>query len=194
MFEGQDGAEGAPGKSPLRQLREKIYSESGEMPPEWKKLSGPAPIPLKSWIFRADMMDQGEKEKWFAPGVDESTWKQMEVPSFWAEDGEVGDFQGFGWYRAKFTPPAEWKGKTVRILFGSADEQAWIYVNGDLVREHTEKSEKKPLGTLWEEPFAVELAPEKIKFGEANLLAVRVRNDMGNGGLWRPVLMHASEK
>jgi tetratricopeptide (TPR) repeat protein len=194
VFDSGSSSGGQAAKNPVREIREKIYAQSGEVPPEWKKLTDPVPAPLTGWLFRADMMDQGEKEKWYSASIDESIWKPMSVPSFWAENEEVGDFQGFGWYRVKFTVPAEWKGKAPRLLFGSVDEQTWIYVNGELVREHTEKSEKKPLGTLWEEPFAVDLPPDKVKFGESNLLAVRVRNDAANGGIWRPVLIHAADK
>jgi hypothetical protein len=72
------------------------------------------------------------------------------------------------------------------------DEEAWVYVNGHLVREHSEKSEGKSFEELWEEPFTADVPPEYLEFGKTNVLAVRVYNSVANGGIWRPVLGHAA--
>ena len=116
----------------------------------------------------------------------------MQVPAFWAET-DAGDIQGYGWYRVAFTVPADWKGKTVRLLFGAVDEQAWVYVNGTLAGEHTAESEKVSALQLWDVPFAVEVKPELLTYGGTNVLAVRVHNSAMNGGIWRPVLAQAKE-
>jgi len=72
-------------------------------------------------------------------------------------------------------------------MFGGVDEQAWIYFNGTLVKEHSVKSENMKIDQLWEHPFAADIKPELIKYGEKNLLVVRVLNAIANGGIWRPV-------
>ena len=187
------GAEGAvkPAKHPLQKWREEYCRTSFEVPADWKELPNPLPSPLDSWKFRTDPLEAGVKEKWFGAKVNEADWLPMRVPSFWAEEDEVGDYQGYGWYRTTFNVPAEWKGRTVRLLFASADEQAWVYVNGHLVREHSEKSERKSYGELWETPFIAEAKPEQLQYGKPNVVAVRVHNSKANGGLWRPVLGHA---
>ena len=105
----------------------------------------------------------------------------------------MGNYQGHGWYRTTFTVPAAWKGKTLRLLFAAVDEQAWVYVNGKLVREHSEKSEGKSVNDLWEEPFTADVPPEGLNYGQANVLVVRVNNSIANGGIWRPVLGCAVE-
>ena len=115
----------------------------------------------------------------------------MTVPSFWAENAAVGSFQGHGWYRTTVTLPAGWQGRGLRLLFGSVDEQAWVYVNGQLVREHSEQSEKKSFNDLWELPFIAEVPPSLLKSGQPNVVAVRVHNSTANGGLWRPVLVQS---
>ncbi len=78
-------------------------------------------------------------------------------------------------------------------MFGSVDEQAWVYFNGKLVKEHTEKSENVKGTNLWENPFFVDVKPELLKYGAENLLAVRVLNMKANGGIWRPVSCCAFE-
>jgi hypothetical protein len=57
--------------------------------------------------------------------------------------------------------------------------------------EHTEKSERKAYGELWDAPFAVIVPPANLAHGATNVLAVRASNAIGNGGIWRPVLGHA---
>jgi len=187
---GSEG-EAKPARNPLKEWREKYYSTSFRIPDDWKKLSDPLPTSLDTWLFRTDPLEVGLKEGWHGPKVNEADWLSVRVPSFWAETEEVGDYQGYGWYRTTFKVPAEWKGRTVRLLFASVDEQAWVYVNGHLVREHTEKSERRSFAELWETPFTAEVEPELLNFGKPNVVAVRVHNSKANGGPWRPVLGHA---
>ena len=87
--------------------------------------------------------------------------------------------------------PLTSQGKALRLLFAGVDEQAWVYLNGKLIGEHSEKSEKKAYTALYDEPFVVEVPPTQLKFGAQNVLSVRVHNQVGAGGLWRPV--HAIE-
>lgn len=190
----QAAAAGQPQKSPLQEWRETYYKKTFETPAEWRNLKDVLPTPPGPWLFRIDPLEQGVKEAWFGPQVKAADWLPARVPGFWAETEGVGNYQGYGWYRTVFTVPAEWQGRTVRVLFGAVDEQAWVYVNGKLVREHSVKSEGKSINDLWEEPFAAEVAPAGINYGKANVLAVRVNNSLANGGIWRPVLVNAVDK
>lgn len=183
------GAETQPPSSALKQVREKLYAESFEVPAAWKQL--PNLLPLTLWLFKKDPLEHGVRDNWFQIDLDETDWIPVEVPSFWAESEDVGDYQGYAWYRTTFEVPAEWQGRSLQLLFGAADEQAWVYVNGRLIQEHTLASTGLTLDTIWETPFTVEVPPERIRYGEKNLLAVRVYNSIANGGLWRPVLAHA---
>jgi hypothetical protein len=184
----------APKKNALKETREALYRQTFLLPDDWKKLADPLPTPLGPWRFRKDLLEQGLAQRWQLPETATDDWTPIDVPSFWAENPAVGDFQGYGWYRTTFTIPMDWKGRSIRILFGAADEQAWVYVNGQLVREHTEKSERKPYTDLWELPFTAEVPAERLLLGKPNTLVVRVHNALANGGLWRPVLIHATPR
>ena len=93
---------------------------------------------------------------------------------------------------------ASWVGRTeessdqltstpLRLMFAGVDEEAWVYLNGKQVGEHSEKSEKKPFTALYDEPFVVEVPAAELKNGEPNVLFVRVHNRVKAGGIWRPV-------
>ncbi len=176
-----------PEKHPMQVWRDDYNRKSFVIPPAWEKLTDLLPAP--QWVFRADPLEQGLKQGWQAPTLSAGDWVPIRVPSFWAENEGVGNIQGYGWYRTTLTLPANWQGRSLRLHFASVDEQAWVYVNGQLVREHSEKSEKKPFTDLWEMPFIAEVPASLLKPGQPNVVAVRVHNSTANGGIWRPVLV-----
>ena len=110
----------------------------------------------------------------------------------WESQG-FPDYTGYGWYRQSFEVPAELKRKHLYLYFGTVDEQAWIYINGEPVFEHTIHSTGKSIGAIWDRPFAFE-AGDSLQVGEENSLAVRVHNKVGMGGVLKPVYIIASDR
>jgi hypothetical protein len=133
-----------------------------------------APLPVK-WRFALDPKDVGVKEKWLATEFDDSGWKEIEIGKTWESQGY--DYNGFAWYRTRFEVKPEWIEKgPVALHFGAVDGDAWVYWNGQLVGEHKG----------WDDPFSLPLRPEMIQRDAPNLLAVRVWDGAGPGGIWRP--------
>ena len=150
--------------------------------------------PWAQWKFRLDLEDNGLAEKWHGADVDEKDWLPAVVPAFLADAGVgVDRFVGHGWYRVAFRVPAELRGRSVYLYFEGVDEQAWVYVNGSKVGEHTVESEGKSVDELWNEPFAIKVEPEHLQFGKDNLLVVRVKCSQGQCGIWRPVKVYYEE-
>lgn len=178
---------------PLKAEREKSYRDTFETPAEWKELIAKGPIlALTDWRFRADPTEVGAKDEWFKPSsYAETDWLPIQVPTYWEETEAIGKLLGDGWYRVAFTMPAASQGKGLRLMFAGVDEQAWVYLNGKQIGEHSEKSEKKAYTALYDEPFVVEVPANQLKPGAQNVLHVRVHNQVGAGGIWRPV--HALE-
>ncbi len=149
------------------------------------------------WTFRRDPDDIGVAEGWYAVdagGGDE--WTPVEVPAF-LQDTAVGDVEGFGWYRTTFDLPGEQADHPVELHFGAVDEQAWVYLNGEQVGEHSLDSEftvgeEITVGDLWNRPFTIEVAPEHLNAG-SNVLAVRIHNSKGAAGIHQPVRVFLSE-
>ena len=131
------------------------------------------------WKFKIDPNYVGEKEKWYALDHDDSAWADIRVGEFWEKQG-YPDYDSAAWYRLKLHLPKGLKTRIVQLCFGAADENAKVYVNGKLSGEF----DVGPEG--WDKRFFIDITKE-ARPGEANLIAVRVIDTVGAGGLWKPV-------
>ena len=80
---------------------------------------------------------------------------------------------GTGWYRKPFTLPASARGKSVSILFEGVYMDSDVWINGVHLGNH-------PYGYT---SFVYDLTPHLKPSGQANVLAVRVRN-LGRNTRW----------
>ncbi len=157
--------------------------DEGEFPDKRTELS----VLPAQWLFRTDPEGKGEALGWARPDLSADGWRQIPVPAVW-EETWVGAYDADAWYRVRFTIPAEARGKRLVLRFGAVDEQAWVYLNGELIGEHTEQSTGETVHQIWDRPFEVPLT--NARFGEENVLAVRVRDSVGAGGIWKPVRLY----
>ncbi|MDO8585509.1 MAG: beta galactosidase jelly roll domain-containing protein [Armatimonadota bacterium] len=131
----------------------------------------------ESWRFARDEPDKGRKLGWYRPGFDDSAWRAMPIAKYWEECGE--DYDGYAWYRTKFTAPEIEAGKRVYLVAGAISDAAWFWLNG------------KPAGqrdlaiNMWNTAFVLDVTG-KLKPG-ANSLAIRVYNRTSCGGIWKPI-------
>ena len=140
----------------------------------------------KDWSFRTDLKDVGIKEKWFTAGRDSDQWKPIEVGKFW--DEQLGTaYTGVAWYRATVEAPADVRGKDLYLAFGAVDEEARVWLNGQLVGSHEKGSDG------WDDRFLIPLKQRLIP-GKPNTIAVRVSNTMLSGGIWQPVRLIARKQ
>ncbi|MBI3923095.1 MAG: hypothetical protein HY318_16865, partial [Armatimonadetes bacterium] len=112
----------------------------------------------KVWRFRLDPKEAGVREKWFAPDLDESLWRNLEISEWWEPQLQHIYF-GYAWYRFSLDAPADWAGKKLLLAFGAVDEQAWVYLNGEKIGEHAYGPEG------WNSPFEFGVAG-KLKPGQ----------------------------
>lgn len=149
--------------------------------------------PWGDWQFHKDPDNRGVSQGWHRPETADSLdWSPIEVPAHWQET-DLGDYLGYGWYRTTFELPESWDGRNVNLLFESVDEQAWVFVNGEFVGEHTVDAEGLDIGDLWRRPFTIDLEPDHLNPGDRNELMVRVHASRGTGGIWRSVRIYAPE-
>jgi beta-galactosidase len=136
------------------------------------------------WLFHRGGAQGAE-----AADFDDSGWRRLDLPHDWSiEDlpGKGSPFDaaavsqvqggytvgGTGWYRKTFEVPASQKGRRVVIQFDGVYMNAEVWLNGKRLGEH-------PYGYT---SFWFDLT-DKVNFGGANVLAVKVKNE-GENSRW----------
>jgi hypothetical protein len=171
---------GFDGPPPPQASKQSGYSDEatfGDLEGKWDFI---ADLP-KTWQFRADPEQAGEKGRWFAPGLDLTDWREMEIGKFWDEQGVR--YTGVAWYRLTWTPPAADvpPGAKVCLWFGAVDELATVWVNGVRAGAHTEAPD-----VGWDKRFSIDVTG-KLRLAEPNTIAVKVSNTTLAGGIWKSV-------
>ena len=82
------------------------------------------------------------------------------------------------------------KGRKIRLFIGAADEDCIVYLNGELALDHTCETTKLPPEKIWETPILFDPTPW-LKKGAENVLALKVHNRLGMGGIWKPIYLLA---
>ncbi|NCF88976.1 MAG: hypothetical protein GWQ08_26225 [Verrucomicrobiaceae bacterium] len=107
-------------------------------------------------------------------------WQPIEVPGSW--ESEVGDYDGFAWYRCAVEIPESWRGSRLLLSVNAVDDVDEAYFNGEKVGANG------GLPPLYAKPSSdvrrpAVIDPDMIRFGESNLVAFRVYDHGGQGGL-----------
>lgn len=113
---------------------------------------------------------------------DDSNWEEIYVPSSWEDEGFPG-YDGYAWYRIHFTIDSEFKDELLYLHFGPIDDADETYLNGQLVGY---KGGFPP--DYWTYAHNDRLYPlpaSTLNFDGDNVLAVRVYDQSGTGGIVR---------
>jgi len=134
--------------------------------------------------------DTGLREKWFDSAIDDSQWGTMRTDT--KEQG-WGQDSGIGWYRTALPLGAqEMEGKFKYLYFGACDEEAQVYLNGQLAFDHSLQTTGLLIEQIWLMPFVVPLNATTLSGND--LLTVRVISTEGMGGIWKPVRLVLSDQ
>jgi sialate O-acetylesterase len=98
----------------------------------------------------------------------------MMLPTRW-EDTKLGAFDGVVWFQKTVEVPEGWIGRNLILELGPIDDMDRTYFNGQQVGGYQQ------LG-YWETPRRYRIPAELVK--RQNLIAVRVIDTQGGGGLW----------
>lgn len=131
------------------------------------------------WRFR-----QGDDAAWAQPGFDDRAWRTIHVPGEW--EAEVGEYDGFAWYRREVVLPQGMHGAPVGIRFGTVGDVFELYWNGVKVAGAGRMPPDFVEGVT---PILL-LVPDSVLARASHgrhVLAVRVYNDYAYGGLMMPV-------
>ena len=124
--------------------------------------------------FEANLrrMDKGfcGPTPWTALELDDDGWKAVPVPGIWED--VLGSIDGIVWYRLIVDLPKDWAGKELTLDLGVTDDQDVTFWNGEEVGRTTSMNEQS----------TYKVPAKMVKEGR-NVIAVRVMDTGGNGGL-----------
>jgi hypothetical protein len=157
------------------------------------------------WRFATDPQEVGAAAGWQNPAFNDSGWRDLRAPGVWEAQGVTeprpgqppapkgampwSDYDGVAWYRRSVVIPAAWQGEVLVLQLGAVDDVDRAFVNGQLVGE-TGPGLAVPSAAL--RRYLV--PPAVVRYGEANTLAIQVRDQGGPGGIVGPQLSLLPER
>jgi len=127
------------------------------------------------WLFEI-----GDNMAYAKPGFDDSDWEKIRVPGCWEDFGFPG-YDGFAWYRLRVTLPLELKNKSLFLKLGRIDDVDQVYLNGHFIAGTGSLPPKYT--TAFNNRRSYYLPKNLLEFGGNNLIAVRVYDEWGCGGI-----------
>ncbi|HEY8188658.1 MAG TPA: sialate O-acetylesterase [Pyrinomonadaceae bacterium] len=129
----------------------------------------------------ADPGNKGEALGYADPALNETDWKQMNLPQFFETAGLVID--GAVWFRKEIELPSSWSGKDLTLSLTAIDDFDITYFNGTRVGA---TGNETPNSYLVPRKYKV---PGSLVQGGRNVIAVRVFDRAGEGGFGRSDVM-----
>ncbi|MFT5222187.1 MAG: enterochelin esterase-like enzyme [Glaciecola sp.] len=127
------------------------------------------------------------------PAHDDSDWVTTTVPTSDGHEGAWDDYDGIGWFRNSFLLPAEADGLNLVLSAGYLDDADEVYLNGMLVGASGQFPPEND--SQWFERRLYPVPNEALRYGQQNVIAVRVSDFSGGGGWYKgPVGIFSKER
>ncbi len=149
--------------------------------PDLPRITADYQAKVSAWAltnFPQDTGNLGEAKGWAKLECDTHAWRTMAVPNAWQAQGFVAN--GAAWYRRMIDVPLTAAGHDLVLNLGKADDFDTTYFNGEKV------------GAIGAETLASYQIPRRytvpgrLVHAGANVIAVRVFDNFGEGGLLGP--------
>jgi sialate O-acetylesterase len=114
--------------------------------------------------------EKGNLERWYQ-STSTDNWKKIYMPKMW-EATEIGNADGYIWFRKDFVIPSELEGKKATISLGPIDDADETYLNGVLIGSTNQ----------WNKSRNYEIADGMLK--QRNTVVIRVHDTGGGGGIY----------
>ena len=129
---------------------------------------------IEAFTRKVNLQDKGKRDGvavWAHPGLDDSSWKSIKLPSkvqeLWPSTN------GIYWFRKEIDIPASWAGKELTLSLGPVDDFDETYWDGELVGS----------GQHWNKAREYTIPARLVKDGRA-VITIRCTDDHGDGGLY----------
>jgi sialate O-acetylesterase len=120
--------------------------------------------------LKAKLQAGGDTQGWPGPDLDTKGWKPMKLPQHWESAGL--NIDGCVWFRKPVDLPDSWAGKDLSLTLGPIDDDDVTYFNGEKIGQTK----------LWTTPRKYTVPSKLVRAGR-NVLAVRVYDGRGGGGI-----------
>lgn len=124
----------------------------------------------------------GDNPKYASPDYNDAQWDKIAVCTAWENEG-YSDYDGYAWYRTKFTVGQSAKGRNLVLQLGNIDDVDEVYLNGVLIgRTGSFPPNYKTAYDQWRR-YTIPTA--LLRYNGYNTLAVRVFDEQLEGGILR---------
>jgi len=151
---------------------------SGSVPAEQLQLN----------IHEGWVMHTGDNRIWAKAEFDDKEWKSIQIGTTWEEAG-FAEYDGYAWYRVRFVIPEDWsQNKSVEesendgfliLSLGPVDDADVTYFNG--LKIGATGTMPPNYASAYSTPRKYKIPTAKVRWGESNLVAVRVYDQEGVG-------------
>ncbi len=138
----------------------------------------------KGWKFKT-----GDDATWSSATLPDNDWPSINVGGPWENQG-YKDYDGFAWYRLHVVIPSSIKEKSflkekLRVDLGKIDDGDEVYLNGALIGRNAGRGGDIKTGPYdVQRSYILPLNDPRILWDKENVIAVRVWDGGGNGGLY----------
>lgn len=151
-----------------------------------------APLSLSgNWKFHPDPENRGYRDNWQSPGFDDRDWREIKVPGYWENQGvrdpnpafpaSTAPYDGYAWYRYRVVIPESFRNRKLFLNPGVIDDMDRTFFNGKTVGMTGINTKE-----YWSTRRSYALPPELVKFGEENVIAIKVYDNYNLGGIVGP--------
>lgn len=142
----------------------------------------PPPDISKGWKFKL-----GDNGSWSAPALDDSDWLPIRAGISWEKQG-FADYDGYAWYRLHIDIPASLRKapsfgrhQSLSVTLGKIDDVDQTWFNGKVIGTTGEFPDSyRP---AWQTTRVYRIPAALIRWDADNVLAVRVYDGKGTGGM-----------
>ncbi len=154
------------------------WAIEGWLPQEKKRSNIPyISVVTGEWRFK-----KGDDIAWKEFDFDDNDWQKVQLPAHWEKYSDYTQDNVYGWYRREIIVPKEYKGKDITISAGFIDDVDETYFNGELIGKTG--SFPPDYKSAWNIAREYRVKSKFIKYGQKNIIAIRVFDGAGPGGIY----------
>jgi alpha-galactosidase len=139
-------------------------------------------------IFKGWKLSVGDNPEWASPAFDDKGWQAANVSKPWEQQGHP-NYDGFGWYRLHVVIPSSIKEKaylkdSLIINLGSIDDNDEVYLNGTLIGKYGGHGGDIKSSHYGPRSYTIAANNPALLWDKENVLAIRVYDTGGDGGIY----------